>query len=67
MFRDGDGLLTCPDEGDGLAPQELSKLNAEGAQEYASSRITPRSGRIDTDDGSVTPVQRTTLEDIESQ
>jgi hypothetical protein len=63
LRRDADGLLRCPDEGAGRAEGELNAANARDARHV--DRVRPRSGKVDRDDGSDTPTQRTTLEDIE--
>lgn len=65
LSRDGVGLLVCPDEGGGRSTSELSQLNAAAAGDLAARRLQPMTSRIDTDDGSVTPVHRTTIEDVE--
>lgn len=65
LRRDADGLLICPDEGNGRTESELSTANARDAAQAASRRVRPAAGQVDTDDGSETPTQRTTLEDIE--
>lgn len=64
LRRDADGLLVCPDEGAGLPQGELGLLNAASAAAFAADRVRPTGTKVDTDDGSSTPVQRTTLEDI---
>lgn len=65
LVRDGEGLLSCPDEGDGAGEGELNAANSALGAASSSDRVKPVGGRIDTDDGAVTPTQRTTLEDIE--
>lgn len=64
LVRDSEGLLVCPDEGTGRDQSELARLNAASSSAYASSRVSSSAAKIDTDDGSVTPIQRTTAEDI---
>lgn len=64
LKRDDDGNLYCPQEGSGRAASTLDRLNAAGSAAYARSRLNPVSSKVDSDDGSSTPVQRTTLDGI---
>src|SRR5688572_17317190 len=62
LTKDADGNLRCPEDAPGRATLELDRANARGA--LARGRVKPQSGKIDTDDGSDTPTQRTTLASI---
>lgn len=66
LVKDADGNLSCPNDAKGRVVSELDRGNAQGAQAYARGRSRPQSGKIDTDDGSDTPTQRTTLDGIYS-
>lgn len=64
MVRDSMNRLLCPDDVRGLNEQVLDRGNADGA-----TRQRQRSREVagfDADDGSVTPPQRLTIDDVES-
>lgn len=64
LVRDRAGLLACPDDRRGKDVATLSEENAQGAKEYGRKHYALEQGSYFVTDGTATPVQRMTRDDI---
>lgn len=61
LYRDSDGLWTCPQEGKGRASVELTKGNAEHLKAFAERLRVPTEVTGKYGDKTVTPIPGGTL------